>query len=246
MILINGDANTEMRKMIDDGVKVDAIITSPPYNMRTRITKGKYTTREKTDHFSKKYDLFGDALSINDYFEYHKESIQLMIELSDIVMWNISIVTGSKEAVFKLIGEFNRNIRDIIIWDKGNGQPAMHENIINRATELLIIFEKDGVGRTVAKSEFDRGTLNDIWRIKSGRKKVKGNSAIFPSELVDKFLDSFTKENDTVLDPFMGSGTTGISCLKNDRNFIGIELIENQFKIACTNMEKENLTWIEN
>jgi site-specific DNA-methyltransferase (adenine-specific) len=44
-----------------------------------------------------------------------------------INFFNIQIVTGSKEALFKIIGDFNKNIKDIIIWDKGHGQPAMHK-----------------------------------------------------------------------------------------------------------------------
>ena len=46
---------------------IDLTVTSPPYNMRTRIRNGKYTTREKGEHFSKKYKHFDDALSIEDF-----------------------------------------------------------------------------------------------------------------------------------------------------------------------------------
>ena len=43
-------------------------------------------------------------------------------------------------------------------------------------------------------------------------------------EIADYFVKNFTQENETILDPFMGSGTTGISCIENNRKFIGIEL----------------------
>ena len=51
----------------------DLCITSPPYNMRTRVRNNKYTTREKSDHFSKKYSNFDDALSIEEYFNFAQE-----------------------------------------------------------------------------------------------------------------------------------------------------------------------------
>ncbi|MBC8438103.1 MAG: site-specific DNA-methyltransferase [Deltaproteobacteria bacterium] len=61
--------------------------------------------------------------------------------------------------------------------------------------------------------------------------------ATFPEGLVEFFIKSFTNENDTVLDPFMGSGTTGIVAKKLNRNFIGIELEEQYFEIAKKRIE---------
>ncbi len=53
-----------------------------------------------------------------------------------------------------------------------------------------------------------------------------------PSELVQMLIEQYTVEGDTVLDPFMGSGTTGVACINTNRNFIGIELDPEYFKIA--------------
>ena len=53
-----------------------------------------------------------------------------------------------------------------------------------------------------------------------------------PSELFIKILNDFTHEGDTILDPFMGSGTTGVACVQTGRNFIGIEIDPDYFKIA--------------
>jgi site-specific DNA-methyltransferase (adenine-specific) len=49
---------------------------------------------------------------------------------------------------------------------------------------------------------------------------------------MDWIIKTYTNEGDTILDPFMGSGTTGVACLQNNRSFIGIEKDENYFKIA--------------
>ena len=58
------------------------------------------------------------------------------------------------------------------------------------------------------------------------------HSAVYPVELCDFFIKAFSNENDTILDPFMGSGTTGVACKNLNRNFIGIELDPEYFKIA--------------
>jgi len=236
--LINDDCLKAMKNMKNQSI--DLVVTSPPYNMRTRIRNGKYTTRETTEHFSKKYKNFHDALSIEDYYNFHKKVIEEMLRLSKIIFYNIQIVTGSKEALFKIIGDFNKNIKDIIIWDKGHGQPAMHEGVLNKAVELIIMFEANAkAGRCFNNYNFKRGELSDIWRIPRERSKTKNHSAVFPLALAEKAINNFSKENNIVLDPFMGTGTTGIACKNTNRQFIGIELDENYYKIALERINNE-------
>ena len=59
-----------------------------------------------------------------------------------------------------------------------------------------------------------------------------------PVELMQILIENSSNENDTVLDPFMGSGSTGIACLNTNRNFIGIELDKTYFDIAKSRIEK--------
>ena len=59
-----------------------------------------------------------------------------------------------------------------------------------------------------------------------------GHSAAYPESLPEFFIKLFTKEGDTVLDPFMGSGTTGIVCKKLNRNFVGIEIDQRYFELS--------------
>lgn len=213
---------------------VDCIITSPPYNMRLRIRNGQYTQREFGAHFSKKYKNFGDALPMEEYYYFHSSCIKEMLRISPIVFWNIQIVTGSKEAVFKIIGDFSRQITDVIVWDKGFGQPAINNGVLNRGYELIIVFEAERKnGRTFNKYYFDRGTLQDIWRLgRGGKGKIKSHTAVFPESLVKTILKNFTKEQDIVLDPFAGTGTTGVACVDTKRNFILIEKDPEYCKIA--------------
>jgi DNA modification methylase len=69
--------------------------------------------------------------------------------------------------------------------------------------------------------------------------KNKIHEAQKPVELLKRLILLSSNENDTILDCFMGSGTTGVACKKLNRNFIGIELDEEYYKIACERINKE-------
>jgi len=224
---------------------VDLVITSPPYNMRTRIRNGKYTSREKGEHFSKKYKHFSDDLPIDEFYSFHSKILSELLRVSKIVCYNFQIVTGSKEAFFKIIGDFNKDIKDIIIWDKGMGQPAMHEMVLNSCYEIILILEDDKkAGRVIQNAKFKRGEMNNILRIGRGEKIVEGHNAVFSEILVGKLMKAFSKEFNLIYDPFMGSGTTAIVANKLNRNWIGSEITKEYFELANKRFEqhKKQLT----
>lgn len=235
LTIYSGNCLDVMRQI--EGKSFDLILTSPPYNMRTRIRNGKYTKREWGEHFSKKYSDFGDDLPIEDYYQFHKDVIQEMLRIAETIFINIQIVTGSKEAWFKLIGDFNKNIKDMIVWDKGFGQPAMHKAVMNRGYELIIILESSATaGRAFTNSIFNRGEMQDIWRIgRGGRGNIKGHSALFPEKLAKEVLSGW--KSDIILDPFMGSGTTLVAAKELDRKATGIEISEKYCEIAARRLE---------
>ena len=219
---------------------VDLVVTSPPYNMRTRIRDGKYTTREKSEHFSKKYTHFSDDLPIEEFFETHKNILSELLRVSKIVCYNFQIVTGSKEAFFKIIGCFGEYIKDIIIWDKGHGQPAMHERVLNSCYEMILILEDNGkVGRFIENAQFNRGEMNNIIRTGKPQKIVGTHGASFPESLVSKLIKAISKEGDLIYDPFMGTGTTAVVAKRFNRNWIGSEITEEYCKIANTRINGE-------
>jgi site-specific DNA-methyltransferase (adenine-specific)/modification methylase len=235
------DCLSTLKKMKDDSV--DVVITSPPYNMNLRIRNGKYCSRQIVKEISTKYTEFSDNLPIDEYNEFHTNVLKELLRVSDLIFYNIQIVTGSKRSIFKMIGEFSENLKEIIVWDKGNGQPAMQQQVLNRRTELILVFEKDyPISRQFRKrGEFKRGTLDDLWLIKRG-KKVGGENhgAVFPEELVSTILENFSKEDDIIYDPFMGTGTTAVVAKQLNRKFIGSEISQRYIEIAEERLKKTN------
>jgi site-specific DNA-methyltransferase (adenine-specific) len=217
----------ETLKRFDDN-SIDIVITSPPYNMNLRIRNGSYCSRQIVKEFSTKYEGFDDNLPIDEFYNLHSQIIRELLRVSSIVFYNIQIVTGSKRAFFKIIGEFSEQLKDIVIWDKGVSQPAMSPGVLNRQSELILIFEKENaISRKFTKYNFERGTLSDIWNISRGRKIDKSHGAVFPEKLVSTILLNFSNEGDIVYDPFMGSGTTAVVSKKLNRNWLGSELSPN-------------------
>ena len=212
---------------------VDLVVTSPPYNMRTRIRNGEYTTREKSEHFSKKYKHFSDDLPIDEFYSFHTEVLNELLRVSKIVCYNFQIVTGSKEAFFKIIGHFSKDIKDIIIWDKGHGQPAMHDKVLNSSYEMVLILEDDKkAGRLINNAKFNRGCMSNVVRSGKGKKVSDIHGAVYPEILVGKLIDAFSNEGDLIYDPFMGSGTTGAVAHKLNRDYIGSEIVKDYCNIA--------------
>lgn len=236
--IFNESCLNTLARMSDDSV--DLVITSPPYNMNLRIRDGKYCSRQITKEFSTKYDGFSDNMPIAEYFDFHLRVIKELLRVAPIVFYNVQIVTGSKRAVFKLLGELNEYVKDIIVWDKENAQPAMSEGVLNRQYELIIVFAKrDAISRKFNYCNFERGTLNDVWRIKRGKKVTNLHGATFPEELVEKILTNFLRERDVVYDPFMGTGTTAVVCKKMNRRFIGSEIITSYVEVAKERLQND-------
>jgi site-specific DNA-methyltransferase (adenine-specific) len=222
----------ETLKRMEDN-SIDSVITSPPYNMNLRIRNGVYCSRQIVKELSTKYADFDDNLPIDEYYQLHLSILKELLRVSNMVFYNIQIVTGSKRAIFKIIGELSDYLKDIVIWDKGNGQPAMAERVMNRRTELILIFDKNNaISRQFDVCNFKRGTLDDLWLIKRGKKVSSEHGAVFPEELIYTILENFTKEGNTIYDPFMGTGTTAVVSKKLKRNYIGSEISNEYIKVA--------------
>jgi len=230
--IYNEDCLATMARMPDSFV--DLAFTSPPYNMNLRIRNGKYCSRQIVkEEFSTKYVGFDDNLPIDDFHRLHSKILSELIRTSKIVFYNIQIVTGSKVAFFKMIGEFSNHLKDIIVWDKNHGQPSMQSGVLNRRTELILVFEKsNAISRQFKKCNFGRGKLEDIWQISRGEKFSKEHGAAFPVELSNKIIHNFSNVDDIIYDPFTGTGTVAVSCLKSNRKYIGSEISDKYYNIT--------------
>lgn len=108
----------------------------------------------------------------------------------------------------------------------------MAHKVLNRRTELILVFDsKNAISRQFEKANFERGTLDDLWQIKRGKKIADNHSAVFPEELVSTIIRNFSNENDIVYDPFMGTGTTAVVAKKLNRHFLGSELNKKYFEV---------------
>lgn len=201
-----GDRLDVMRNMADKSV--DVLFTSPPYN------------RKRND----KYSMYDD--SVNDYLGFIQDTIDegLRVTKRHIIL-NLQSNYYNREDVYRIIGQYSKIIQNIIIWEKSNPLPASGYNITNSYEMFLII------GNTPLRSNTTY-TKNHITTSVNSTTTTKIHKAVMKQEVSDWFISQFTKENETILDCFMGLGTTGISCAKFNRNFIGIEINEHYLSIS--------------
>ena len=207
------------------------VITSPPYNMNLRIKYGKYLFRSEESKISTKYrSKFEDKMTMEDYFEFHRNVLTHLIRVSRLVFYNTGFFTGNKVATFELMGHFSKYLKDIIIWDKGHAQPAMANGVMNSQFEVILIFEQsNAISRQFKEHNFDRGTLSNLWQIKRQISSDKLHKAVFPDQLVEDIINNFWLKEELIIDPFMGTGTTGVVSKRLGIDFIGVELDEEYF-----------------
>ena len=127
-------------------------------------------------------------------------------------------------------------VNDILIWHKNNPIP-LHNRLTNAIEYIFVLskipqikYQTKEYTHNVFKFPVDKG--NGV------------HSAVFPLELPKICLEHFTKENDLVLDPFMGSGTTALACMNMNRNYIGFEINKDYIKHSEKRL-KENTSQTE-
>ena len=229
---IYNENNLETMSRMPDNF-IDLTVTSPPYNMNLRIRNGKYCSRQIVKELSTKYESFSDNMPIDDFYEHHKRVLTELLRVSKIIFYNIQIVTGSKRAFFKLIGDFSNSLKDIIVWDKVNAQPSMSDKVLNRQSELILVFCNDGaISRKYNTFNAKRGTVSDTWAIKKQKSQSIKHGATFPEELAERIITLFSDSNALIYDPFIGTGTTAKMALINGRSFIGSEISSEYCDIA--------------
>ena len=219
----------------------DICITSPPYNMNLRVnSKGDgYCSRQIIKELSSKYESFDDNLPMAEYENFLIKTMTEILRVSGLVFFNIQMITGNKPALFRFMGHFADQIKELIVWDKGSGQPAIGEGVLNSAYELIIVLGDKPITRSFHSSSFSRGSLDNIWRIKKTRSVNANHKASFPVDLVETITRNFGFKNASIFDPFLGTGTTAIAAHYGGFDFVGCELDEDYFNAAQKRFDNE-------
>ena len=225
-----GDCLDVMRGM-DAGI-VDAVITSPPYNMALSPGgngRGMYRIGRnwKGGRFYDGYGTHDDAMPIDEYNEWQRNLLAECWRVTNeggAIFYNHRPRIEHGKARLPLDMDFGLPLRQIITWDRkaGIGVNLRHYCSIY---EWVFVFAKPDF-KLVDHSASSHG---DVWRLGIEHQET-GHPAPFPLTLPLKVIE--TTGAQTVLDPFMGSGTTGVACVKTGRNFIGIEIDPTYFAIA--------------
>ncbi|MBN1176091.1 MAG: site-specific DNA-methyltransferase [Dehalococcoidales bacterium] len=137
-------------------------------------------------------------------------------------------------------------LRSDIIWNKPNAQPESVKDRPTRSHEYLFLFSKSSVyfydyesSQENSNGGNNKRNRRSVWSIYTEGKHPP-HLAVFPPELVKICLLTSSKRGDTIIDPFMGSGTVGLVCIENKRNFIGIEIKPEYVKIASDRIGVDN------
>jgi site-specific DNA-methyltransferase (adenine-specific) len=245
--LMQGDCLERMKEIPDESV--DLTVTSPPYdNLRTyngnNALWGEHVWREAiAELYRVTADggvvvwVVGDA-TING--SETGTSFRQALHAMDCGFRQHDTMIYQKPG-FAAVGALRTRYAPVFeymfVWSKG--APNSFNPIKDRACKSAgrpksgTIRQRDGTTRKMSNEGRivqEMGQRFNVWQITP--QSVIGHPAPFPCSLAHDHIISWSNKGDTVLDPFMGSGTTGVACAQTGRGFIGIEIDEGYFKIA--------------
>lgn len=234
-----------MDKVKNNSVKL--IVTSPPYWDLKNYFKKNQIGQES-------YEIYSNRM-----YTVWKQCYEKLKQ--DGSMWvNINVRVRANQPIYipKLFIEQCKDIgfifKGILIWHKSSGIPTNAKNIVDRH-EYVLIFSKSEEDTIKSfklnkYNDYKNDNLNGgfIWNINRkagsvGKKTI--HPAIYPTELINRIIKNSTGENDIVLDPFLGSGTSLIAALNNNRKFIGYEFNEGFKELMLDRYKKEIIKYDE-
>ena len=201
----------EVMKTIKDN-SIDAIITDPPYTSPTVHAFGRKIVNRLSD------------LAIQEFYfaEIKKEWERILKPNAPILIFCDDIYSAVLMGLF-----YEWKQKNLVIWDKGRigmGNPFRKQH------ELIFYANRDSL-------KLNKEKLTHIPTIIKCPIKKQFHGAEKPTELIEKLLNGLTLENAKILDPFMGSGSTAISCQNTNRNFIGVELDPQYYAVAVARVD---------
>lgn len=206
--------------------EIDMVLTDPPYVLDLSGGAGIYKKRQVVSQLKN--------LAIANGFDTYK-LLSLIAPLFKTEQHFIGVFFCSA----KQLDEYIRFAKDkeyqfnVGVWYKTNPPPICNNKYLSDVEFWIYIKGR----KSKIKGEFKDKSLVYTSSINRKDKQLYGHPTIKPIHLLEKFLRVHTEEGATVLDPFMGSGSTGCACLNLNRNFIGIEISQNYFDVAKHRIE---------
>ena len=195
---------------------VDAVVTDPPYFLPVQ----SYVGARGADY---RKPMIGDISVLEGYFQTTFDMVESTLARG--ATWYVFCDAKSYPVFWRVLYSRCRHLR-LLVWDKlvsYNGYTWRHQH------ELIAWAECEGADRLPTG---DGDVLQERGVLQEDRK----HPAEKPSRLIERLVAKHPTAQ-TILDPFMGSGTTGVACGRLGRRFIGIEIEERYFSIACKRIE---------
>ena len=227
--LLHGDCLSKFSLIPADSI--DLILTDPPYNLGI-FMKNRETNLGalRENHFvASDWDNLSQGKWEESMHGFFRESARVLKNRGSIIVF-MSII--KVETVISIAEKYGFYYKTTGIWHKKNPMPRnMNLHFIN-STESWLYFvhgAKTGTFNNDGKAVHDYIETSTIGL---AEKKYGKHPTQKPEKLMDFFVQLLSNEGDLILDPFMGSGSTGVSALKNNRRFCGIELNDKYFELA--------------
>ncbi len=205
-VLYLGDCLAVMKDMPDKSV--DAVITDPPYgmNLDTKFSKRPLSKRAMDKHpVQRDYEpVIGDDAKF--------DPAPLLNKAKEVFLFGGDYFADSLPSG----GSW-------IVWDKRDGLGDFDYS----SSEFELCWSKQKHHRKIIRQRWF-----GLCGTESQDVKKRVHPTQKPIQVMKWLIENYTHEGDTILDPFMGSGTTGVACVQTGRNFIGIEIDAGYFKIA--------------
>lgn len=224
--LINDNSYSLVHQLSFEKLYVDAIITDPPYNISKINNFNTLSNRTGVD-FGAWDNNFNVTGWIKDYVKLLKKNGSIVIFCSYLY---ISFIINE-------LKENGIDVKDIIIWKKTNPMPRNVERRYVQDMEFAIWGVKKG-----SKWTFNKPNSVPYLRSLFESSVVSGKErTIHPTQkslkILEQIIQIHTNKNDLILDPFMGSGTTGVAALLHNRRFIGVEIDKKYYQLAFSRIE---------
>ena len=224
--IYNEDCIIGIKKIPDN--YIDLVIIDPPYLINNHSTTNSNELSVEINKYNE--ELFKHNLTKGYDTKILDELIRVMKKI------NIYIFCNCEQIPF-YINYFVLNKKckmDILIWNKTNAMPLFNNKYLTDK-EYCLYFRKGGYCQP---KNYDDAKTVYYSPINIKDKTKWKHPTIKPEELIRKLIRNSSKENDIILDCFLGSGTTAICCLKERRNYIGFE-IDKAFYETCLKRIKE-------